>query len=487
MTMLDPVFLPDWGLGLLLVGLLALGSVERLRPRLPGLAAYAMVAIAGAEFGAWLGGAAVGAPLDGMLIVDGWAVLGRLLALLAGAALFTLAAMRPAASRGTLVAVVVGVWTTTWLASAADLTVLVLAGLGLMLALVAALVFAAPGPSPGALTAASRFGLGAAGAAMLAAYGASWLYGLAGTTRLGPLAAQLNGLPAGLQAPLALGALFLVAGLLFWLGAVPWSRWFEAVFEAEDLVAVGLAATMAPLAALMGLGRWVPYALAVAQPLIEPALVWAGLVTLIGLALVSLTQTRLRRLLALGLAMHLGTLVLALVASTKGETLAGASTALGLGAVALLLGVMACLAVLARLEEAGAALDLLELRALAWRSPAMAVFWLIGWLTLAGWPLTFGFWARLASQRAVMDYALSAMALNLVWLAVAMGAVGLVMGYHGLRMARMMLARTGSDPEPLELSATGWAIALAASGGSLVLFVVPGWLWALVAQLSAGR
>jgi NADH-quinone oxidoreductase subunit N len=215
----------------------------------------------------------------------------------------------------------------------------------------------------------------------LLAYGFSLLYGLAGSTYFGDIAAAVAGRPA--FDPLTVLAILTVsAGVLFKIAAAPFHMWAPDVYEGAPTAVTAYLAVGSKLGSLALLLRLFLGPLGAARAAWEPLLVVAAVVSLTVGNLAAVTQSNVKRLLAYSSIAHAGYLLLGVVAGNatglQGVAVYAAAYALmTLGAFAVLLAVHG--------EE------MTDLNGLARRHPATAAAMVLFLVSLAGLPPTAGF------------------------------------------------------------------------------------------------
>jgi NADH-quinone oxidoreductase subunit N len=215
----------------------------------------------------------------------------------------------------------------------------------------------------------------------LLAYGFSLLYGLAGSTYFGDIAAAVAARPA--FDPLTVLAILTVsAGVLFKIAAAPFHMWAPDVYEGAPTAVTAYLAVGSKLGSLALLLRLFLGPLGAARAAWEPLLVVAAVVSLTVGNLAAVTQSNVKRLLAYSSIAHAGYLLLGVVAGNatglQGVAVYAAAYALmTLGAFAVLLAVHG--------EE------MTDLNGLARRHPATAAAMVLFLVSLAGLPPTAGF------------------------------------------------------------------------------------------------
>lgn len=235
-------------------------------------------------------------------------------------------------------------------------------------------------------------------------YGFSFLYGLAGSTRLDEVRAALAAAGGGEAANLLMARLALVlvfAGLSFRIAAVPFHFYAPDVYQGTTHLNAALLSVLAKLVGFVALIR----VLAVAMPGLEMfgwrvALILAVLTMTVG-NLLALWQDNVRRLLAYSSIAHAGYMLIGLAvgfASTGGA--ASAEQLDGLAATLFYLGVygfatLGTFAALVYLGRPTRQLDSVdELAGLAQSHPFSAATIALFMFSLAGIPPLAGFWGK---------------------------------------------------------------------------------------------
>ena len=231
------------------------------------------------------------------------------------------------------------------------------------------------------------FVLGALSSGMLL-YGISLIYGFTGTTEFALIAkATAN---SGANVGLIFGLVFLVAGLAFKVGAVPFHMWTPDVYEGSPTPVTAFFVTAAKVAAFALFIR------AVIAPF--PAIVhqWQQIIIAISVlsvilgAVAAIGQANIKRLLAYSSIGHVGYALLGLAAGTP-YGVQGMLVYLAFYLVTNL-GVFACVSAMRRDGEAVE--DIRQLAGLSRTQPALAFAMAALMLSLAGLPPFPGFFAK---------------------------------------------------------------------------------------------
>ncbi len=313
-------------------------------------------------------------------------------------------------------------------------------------------------------------------------YGMSMMYGATGTLELPALAAQLS-LGQADSRVLALGVVFVVAGLAFKLGAVPFHMWVPDVYEgAPTAVTLMLAAAPKLAAFALAMRLLVAGFLPLAMDW-QPMLALLAVMSLLVGNLAAIAQRSLKRMLAFSTISHVGFLLLGLVAgvSVQGgaEQAVQAYSASMFYALTYVLTTLATFGVMLLLSREGFESDQLEdFAGLNQRSPWLAGAMAACMFSLAGVPPLVGFYAKFAVLQAVLG-SHTPFALTLVLFALAMSLVG---AFYYLRLIKIMYFDAPSQtqaPNP----GVGARVTLTLNvAAMLVLGLLPSGLFALCTQ-----
>ena len=316
------------------------------------------------------------------------------------------------------------------------------------------------------------FVLGALASGMLL-YGMSMLYGATGSLDLGEIAAALNATDEK-SIILIFGLSFIVVGLAFKFGAVPFHMWVPDVYDGAPTAVtlfIGSAPKIAAFAMTMRL---------LVESLGSLSVDWQGMLVILAvlsLALgnvIAIAQTSMKRMLAYSTISHVGFLLLGILAGTE----AGYSAAMF---YAITYAVMAIggFAMIILLSRAGYEADQLDdFKGLNDRSPWFAFMMLILMFSMAGVPPTVCFYAKLSVLQAVID-------VNMVWLAIVAVAFSIIGAFYYIRIIKLMYFDKAESDEPLNAN-TDMQIAISLNGLLvLALGLFPGGLLALCSRVLA--
>jgi NADH-quinone oxidoreductase subunit N len=302
-------------------------------------------------------------------------------------------------------------------------------------------------------------------------YGISILYGITGTLLIDGVAFAVarDGVPA---IGLLLGIAFIVVGVAFKFGAVPFHMWLPDVYHGAPTpvtLFVGSAPKIASFAlAIRVLAEGLGSAVDAWQDML---VVLAALSMAVG-NVVAIAQTNIKRMLAYSTISHVGFILLGILAgSVPGYRAAMFYT------LTYVIMTTAAFGVVLWMSRKGFEADALDdYKGLNRRHPWFAFVMLLVMFGLAGVPPTVGFWAKLQVIAAALDA-------DLTWLAAFAVLMSVIGAYYYLRIVKLMYfdepAAAGPDESRfavrLVLSLNGLAI--------LVLGLYPGLLLGLCARV----
>ncbi|MFE3756024.1 NADH-quinone oxidoreductase subunit NuoN [Nocardia tengchongensis] len=222
-------------------------------------------------------------------------------------------------------------------------------------------------------------------------YGMALLYGYAGTIRLQGIA-EAVARDSGQSHTLAvIGVAMLAVGLLFKIGAVPFQSWVPDVYQGAPTPVTAFMAAATKIAAVGALMRVLYVAVPALRNDWRPVFAAVAIATMVIGAILAITQTDMKRMLAYSSVAHSGFILTAIVSATT----AGISSTLfylavyGLGTV----GAFALVS-LVRDENGDEATALPAWAGMGRRSPWLAITFSLFLLSFAGIPLTSGFIAK---------------------------------------------------------------------------------------------
>jgi NADH-quinone oxidoreductase subunit N len=242
-------------------------------------------------------------------------------------------------------------------------------------------------------------------------YGVTWIFGITGATNLAQVAAGMRALPSA-QGPLLFGFMLLLMGLGFKIAAVPFQFWVPDVYQGAPTPITAFLSVGSKAAGFVVLIRVVETFLSV--PVLREKIIGilsvVAALTLIYGNLAAMPQNNLKRLLAYSSIAHAGYLLVA-VASLAG---ANSTAAIAFYLAGYLLMTLLTFLVIVVVANATGGDDIANFNGLGKRSPGLAFAMLVAMLSLAGVPLTIGFFGKFFVFTAAIEqghYALSAIAI----------------------------------------------------------------------------
>ncbi|MGH3662340.1 MAG: NADH-quinone oxidoreductase subunit NuoN [Micromonosporaceae bacterium] len=302
-------------------------------------------------------------------------------------------------------------------------------------------------------------------------YGVALLYGFAGSPALSDLRQAVQS-GEGNTVLLFLGMAMLAVGLLFKAAAVPFHVWTPDVYQGAPTPITAMMAACTKLAAFGGLLRVFTVAFPVQQADWRPVLVAVAIATMAIGAIMAVTQTDIKRLLAYSSIANAGYVLTGVMAFSP-EGVSGVMFYL----VAYGFTVLAAFGVVTLVRDAdGEATHIARWAGLGRRSPLVAGVFTFLMLAFAGIPLTSGFTAKFA----VFSAALGSGQLGLVIVGVLSSAV---LAFPYLRIVVLMYLSEPAEDTPL-VSVPGVLTSVALTIG-VVATALLGVLPASVLELAA--
>ncbi len=311
------------------------------------------------------------------------------------------------------------------------------------------------------------FVLGAIASGMLL-YGMSMLYGATGSLDIGVISEAVAATPADRSLVLVFGLAFIIVGLAFKLGAVPFHMWVPDVYQGAPTpvtLYVGSAPKIAAFAMFM---RLLVDGLEGLHADWQQMLIILSVLSMAIGNIVAIAQTNIKCMLAYSTIAHVGFILLGILAGTaEGYAAAMFYTLVYALTAACAFGMVILL------SRAGFEADQLEdFKGLGRRSPWFAFVMLLAMFSMAGVPPTVGFYAKLSVLRAVID-------VDLTWLAAVAVGFSVIGAFYYLRVVKLTYFDELLDRSELRYSSDmNWTLSV---NGLLILGLglFPGGLMAL--------
>jgi NADH-quinone oxidoreductase subunit N len=299
------------------------------------------------------------------------------------------------------------------------------------------------------------FVLGALSSGMLL-YGASMVYGFAGTTSFAGLATAFAGTHGPIAIGLIVGLVFVIAGLAFKVSAVPFHMWTPDVYEGAPTPATAFLAA-APKLAAIGLFMRV-----MVGPFHQLHGEWLQIIWFISVAsmilgaVAAVAQTNIKRLMAYSSIGNMGYALVGLAPGTP-EGIRGVLVYVAIY-LFMTLGTFGCILLM---RQKGKLVEgIYDLAGLSRTNPPMAAALAVFMFSLAGVPPLAGFFGKF-----YVFYA--AVQTGLIWLAIIGFVTSVVSAFYYLRIVKVMYF---DEPVASFDRSPGWSMnAIIAGSGLLVL------------------
>ena len=263
------------------------------------------------------------------------------------------------------------------------------------------------------------FVLGALSSGILV-YGASLIYGFAGSTAFSDIIQSAQGqMPLGLL----LGLGFVIIGLAFKVAAPPFHMWAPDIYEGSATPVTAFFATAPKMAALGLFARVLHdvFGLAVAD--------WRQIIALLAIlsmflgAVAAIGQRNIKRMMAYLSISHTGFALTGLAAGT----VYGVQAMLVYMAIYISMSIGVFAFIISMQKDGRTVTDILSLKQLSSRQPVKAAALLVLFFSMAGVPPMFGFFGKLYVLKAAIDA-------DMVYLALAGGIASVIGAFSCLRV-----------------------------------------------------
>lgn len=313
-------------------------------------------------------------------------------------------------------------------------------------------------------------------------YGLSMLYGATGSLDLNEVFNAIASRQVKHQV-LVFGLVFIVAGLAFKLGAVPFHMWLPDVYQGAPTAVtllIGGAPQLAAFAICLRL---------LVEGLLPLALDWQQMLAVMAIGsllignLAAIAQSNLKRMLAFSTISQMGFMLLGLLSGVvNGNQLntESAYSAAMFYAITYVLTTLAAFGIIMLLARAGhESEEITDLAGLNQRSPLYAGVMAIVMLSLAGLPPLVGFYAKLS----VLQSLISSQQTSYLILAVFAVMMSLVGAFYYLRIIKVMYFDEPQTPVHSITAPADARVVLSINGALILLLgILPGGLMTLCAQ-----
>ena len=290
-------------------------------------------------------------------------------------------------------------------------------------------------------------------------YGMSMIYGATGTLEITGIAERLYGGGVN-KTVMVFGLVFLVGGLAFKLGVVPFHMWIPDVYQGAPTsvtLFIGSAPKLAAFAIVMRL---------LVNGLITMAQDWQAMLVILSVLsmaignLAAIAQTNLKRMLAYSAISHMGFMLLGIVTGVVSGDARYALNAYSSSmfyVISYVLMSAGTFGVILMMSRAGFEAENLEdYKGLNKRSPWFAGIMLMLMFSMAGIPFFIGFFAKFSVLQAVV-------AAGYIWLAIVAVLFSLIGAFYYLRVVKIMYFDAPIDDTPL-VAAADMRLLISANG-----------------------
>lgn len=313
------------------------------------------------------------------------------------------------------------------------------------------------------------FVLGAIASGMLL-YGMSMIYGATGSLDLATINAEVINKSDNII--LLFGLVFVLVGVAFKLGAVPFHMWLPDVYQGSPTavtIYIGTAPKIAAFAMMMRL---------LVDGLEGLHVQWQDMLIIMAIAslaignVIAIAQTNIKRMLAYSTISHVGFIMMGVLTADK----AGYSASMFYTIIYTIMS-LGAFGMIMYMSKAGFESDKLDdFRGLNQRSPWFAFLMLIFMFSMAGVPPFVGFWAKLSVLKALVSA-------DMVWLAVTAVVFSIIGAFYYLRIIKLMYFDTPQDTSAIE-GASDMRVMLSVNGlAILALGFYPAFIEGLVSSV----
>ncbi|ABA78690.1 NADH-quinone oxidoreductase subunit NuoN [Rhodobacter sphaeroides] len=292
------------------------------------------------------------------------------------------------------------------------------------------------------------FVLGALSSGLLL-YGASLVYGFAGTTLFSGILATVNeGVPLGLL----FGLVFMLSGLAFKVSAAPFHMWTPDVYEGSPTPVTAFFSTAPKVAAIALIARTVHDAFGGIPMDWRQVLAALAVASMFLGSVAAIGQRDIKRLMAYSSIGHMGYALVGLAAGTA----AGVQAMLLYMAIYVTMNVGTFAFILSMEKDGRPVTSIDSLNMFAKREPLKALAVLVLMFSLAGVPPFIGFFAKFYILKA-------AVSAGMAWLAVLTVLAAVIGAYYYMRIVYYMYFGKDGDPVESRMGGVQWTMLMAAA------------------------
>jgi len=309
------------------------------------------------------------------------------------------------------------------------------------------------------------FVLGAIASGMLL-YGMSIVFGVANSLDLATINTAIQ--QSDNRLALSFGLVFIILGIAFKLGAVPFHMWMPDVYHGAPTAITLYIATAPKIAGFVMMYRLLVDGMSAMMADWQMILILLSVASMFVGNIIAIAQTNIKRMFAYSTISHVGFILMGLLTGTKDGY--AASMFYVIAYVIMSLAAFGMVLLMSRAGYEAENID--DYKGLNQKNPWYAFLMLITLFSMAGIPPMLGFWAKIT----VLQEAVNA---GLVWLAIAGVVASIIGAYYYLRVVKVIYFDKPEDEVPIQAS-MDMRFVLGANGLSIVVLgVFPGSLLSL--------
>ena len=269
-------------------------------------------------------------------------------------------------------------------------------------------------------------------------YGMSMVYGVTGSLDLATINKAVSGAD---RVVMSFGLVFIILGVAFKLGAVPFHMWMPDVYHGSPTSVTLYIASAPKIAAFAMMYRLLVDGLAGMQADWQMILIILSVLSMVFGNIVAIAQTNIKRMLAYSTISHVGFIIMGVVAGTQ----AGYGASMFYAIVYAIMSV-AGFGMIVLLSRAGFEAENIEdFKGLNQRSPWFAFVMMAIMFSMAGVPPFLGFWAKIA----VLQEAVNS---GFLWLAIVGVLASVIGAFYYLRVIKAVYFDKPVDETPIQAS-----------------------------------
>ncbi|MDR6225530.1 NADH-quinone oxidoreductase subunit N [Desmospora profundinema] len=311
-------------------------------------------------------------------------------------------------------------------------------------------------------------------------YGMSFAYGLTGTTNLYEVQARLaDAYGGGYEWFVYLSLLLMLFGFGFKVAAAPFHMWAPDVYQGATTPVTAFLSVVSKTAAIALIlrvvlgGYYFLYQNQMEAPWSAQALLFLAAVSMVVGNTVALRQIHTKRMLAYSSVAHAGTMLVPIA------TLGFLFESLTYYLFAYLFMALGAFTVLTLVEHHTGSEKISAFAGLSRKNPRLAAVMTLFLLSLAGIPVTAGFFGKF--------YIIAgAVGTQHLWIAALILVTTVISYYYYFGVIRMMYFRQPATPERLRIPLGPGAVLLVTAAGTLALGLMPQWTLDWLATLDWG-